>query len=487
MTSFKPPRQQRRPWIKRPRPSAWRGWADSLSLEHPAEAWELLAHETRELNCTVCPGRRRLKCLEPVHRIARLLQSGLEERLAGERFPSSRESEALALRAREAWTRLAVGYLCVQRDLDDRERGTRNAAALLGLQAMGRLMLVCYQQYVSEPPGAWLAVHALRNGADRATPKTGAPASPVGDAGDPESAYKQLLVMAAAGPLRLRRDEQAPVYRVLAEWSRHVAIRPLHGAQPKAPPVIFRTGEDEAPRQYPLDSLPDAPGLRLIDPAPLASRARRRLEQIETGDTRPAVSGEPLAGETLRVLLASWTGTVTRQFPRSETSQTTRFAVGLERAWQALEGTDVSHLDCRLADRSSAGFQALVQDPPTGIVQVGELVAVREGSQWVVGVIRWLRQPEPSLLQAGVETIAREPRPVRLHVRDGAGGSSPALLLQGNRAAHQPPSLVTALLPFREHMRVRLEESGEMVMLGQLVESTGSINRFRIEPEPPAP
>jgi hypothetical protein len=382
---------------------------------------------------------------------------------------------------------LAVGYLCAQRDLDDRERGTRNAAALFGLQAMGRLMLVCYQQYVPEPSGAWLAVHALRNGADRMAPKTDAPASPVGDAGDPDSAYKQILVMAAAGPLRLRRGEQAPVYRVLADWSRHVAIRPLRGAQPKAPPVIFRPGEDEAPRQYPLDNMPDASGLRLIDPAPLAGRARRRLEQIETGDMRPAVSGKPLAGETLRVLLATWTGTVTRQFPRSETSQAAEFAVGLDRAWQAVEGTGVSHLNCRLTDRSSAGFQALVQDPPVGIVQVGELVAAREGSQWVVGVIRWLRQPEPSLLQVGVETIAREPRPVRLHLRDDDGGSSPALLLQGNRAAHQPPSLVTALLPFREHMRVRLEESGEMVRLGQLVESTGSVNRFRIEPEAPAP
>lgn len=487
MTAFKPPRQQRRPWIKRPRPAAWRKWADSLPLEHPAEAWEQLAREIRALNFTACSGRRRLKCLEPVHRAARLLQSDLEVRLAAERFPSSPEAQAHALGARDAWTRLAVGYLCVQRDLDDRERGTRTEAALFGLQAMGRLMLICYQQYVPEPRGAWLAVHALRNGADRAAPKTEAPASPVGDAGNPESAYKQLLVMAAAGPLRLRRDEQAPVYRVLADWSRHVAIRPLRGAQPKAPPVIFRPGEDEAPRQYPLDNMPDAAGLSLIDPAPLAARARRRLEQIETGDTRPAVAGEPLAGETLRVLLGIWTGTVTRQFPRSETSQATGFAVGLDSAWQALEGTNVSHLNCRLADRSSAGFQVLVQDPPAGIVQVGELVAAREGSQWVVGVIRWLRQPEPQLLQVGVETIAREPRPVRLHVQDDRGGSSPALLLQGNRAAHQPPSLVTALLPFREHMRVRLEESGEMVMLGQLVESTGSINRFRIEPEAPAP
>lgn len=477
MTTFKPPRQQRRPWFRRPRPAAVRKWADGVPLERPVEAWERLDRKLRELNFTACSGKSRLRCLQPLHRLARYLQKELEEELTGERFPPSQGTEARAAGARETWARLAAGYLCVQRDLGQRDAGARTEAALRGLQAMGQLMLICYHQYAPEPRGAWHAVHELREGAGKLSSEGGAPTRD-GEAGDVEGAYKQILVMGAAGPYRLRPDEQAPVHRVLAEWVRHVAIRPLRGAEPKAPPVVFRPGEDEAPRQYALDHVPDAEGLRLIDPAPLAGRARRRLERIEAGDARPRLSGERLAGETLRVLLGAWSGAVSRQFPRSDAGQDTTMAIGLEQAWETLSGPGRTPHPCRLADRSSAGFQAILPDPPRGILQVGELVVVREGGEWTAGIVRWLRRAEPPQLQVGIETIARMPVPVRLSCGNGAG---PGLLLQGNRAAHHPASLVTPPYPFREHMRVRVEDSGETLTLGRLVEGTGSVNRFRVE------
>lgn len=486
MTSFEPPRQQRRAWFKRPRPAAWRRGADTLPLDRPLDAWERLAGETGALNATACPARRRLRCLEPYYRSARFLQTTLDEQLAGERFPPSPALDAHERYAQEGWTRLAVGCLCAQRDAGARDRRTRADAALLGLEAMGQVMLNCYHQYVPEPEGAWHAVHELHAGADRMPGKSVSPGGGHAKAADPETAYRQILVMAAAGPLRLRQDEQAPVYRVLADWVRHVTIRDARGAEPKAPAVLFDPGTDEAPRQHPRDRLPGDAGMKMIDPAPLAARARRRLSEIESGDARPATSGERLAGETLRVLLGAWSGVVSRQFPRSQTSRETGLVVGLDRAWLALRDSREPQLRCRLTDRSSAGFQALVHDPPAGTVQVGELVAARGESHWTVGIVRWLRRPETALLQMGVEAIAREPRPVRLHARHDGGSPSRALLLKGNRAAHQPASLVTAALPFREHMRVDFDDSGETVTLGQLVESTGSINRFRVAPDVPA-
>lgn len=486
MISFEPPSQQRGAWFSRPRPAAWRRRAECLPLDHPLEAWERLARDIQLLNETACGARRRLRCMEPFHRAARFLQSTLEECLAGERFPPSAGIGNQERRALMAWARLAVGYLCAQRDAGARHGGTRDTAALRGLQAMGQVMLNCFHQYGPEPPGAWRLVHELRAGAGRDAGPGTAPPATRGEAADPETAYRQILVMAAAGPLRLRQDEQAPVYRLLADWVRHVPIQELPGAEPKAPAVVFCPGSDEAPRQYPRDRLPDAAGLRLIDPAVLAGRARRRLAEIESGDARPAVSGERLAGETLRVLLGAWSGAVSRRFPRSETSTETDLVVGLDGTWRVLRDSREPHLRCRLADRSSAGFQVLVRDPAPGIVQVGELVAAREGPHWTIGIIRWLRRPDTAMLQVGVEAIARDARPVRLRVRRDGSASSPALLIRGNRAAHQPASLVTAPLPFREHMRVGLDESGNTVTLGQLVESTGSVSRFRIEEDVPA-
>ncbi len=72
---------------------------------------------------------------------------------------------------------------------------------------------------------------------------------------------------------------------------------------------------------------------------------------------------------------------------------------------------------------------------------------------------------------------------VRLRATDNSQDASPALLLKGNRAAHHPSSVVTAPLAMREHMQISLEGTGETIILGRLVEGTGSVNRYRIEPD----
>lgn len=478
--TLKLPRQQRHPWFRRPGPAGFRALAESLPLDRPGEAWEQLARSLRELNFTACPARRRLRCMEPLLQAARRLQETLDRRLTLERFPLSPESAEYAARARETWARLAVGYLCAGRDLRGRDRGARQEVALRGLQCLGRLLLTCYHCYAPEPAGTWQAVHDCRELAGNDAEGTKVPANDTGDATDASTAYKQILVLAATGPLRLRQADQLAVYRVLAHWVRNVSIRPLRGAEPKGPPIVFRPGEDEAPRQYPRDRMPDAPGLRLIDPAPLAGRARHRLELMESGEHGSRLSGELLGGDTLRLLLAAWSGASARQFPRSESDHATALAVGLEATWHALQGSRRPSLRCQLADRSSAGFRAVLERAPPGLLQVGELVATDDRGGWVVGIVRWLRQREDEPLQLGVEAISRHPQPVNLRL-DGDGHTCSALLIEENRAAHHPRSLVMPPVPFDEHTAVYVEETGESVSVGRLLESTGSVLRFRVE------
>lgn len=476
--SLKRPRQQRHPWFRRPRPNQYRAVVADLPMDRPGEAWESLAGALRDLNFTACGSRRRLRCMEPLLQSARFLQASLEAQLGRERFPLSRATDEYVARALEVWSRLAVGYLCALRDLRGNDRGTRHEVALRGLQSLGRLLLNCYHRYSPEPPGTWRAIHEFMEQPDVGEQGAEVPADDSGDATDAITAYKQILVLAATGPLRLRQGEQSAVHRVLAHWARYVSIRPLRDAEPKGPPIVFRPGEDEAPRQYPVDQMPDAPGLRLIDPGPLAGRARHRLGLIEAGDTGSRLSGEFLGGDTLRMLLATWSGASSRRFPRSDNGRASALAVGLEPAWQTIRGQRKAELRCQLVDHSSAGFRAVLERVPQGLIQVGELVAARDRGSWTLGIVRWLRQGEAGGLHVGVEAVSRQPRPIRIRTN---GDALRVLLIEENRAAHHPASLITPRMQFQDPSSLVIHETGEPLTLGRLLEATGSLYRFRIE------
>lgn len=475
--SLKRPRQQRRAWLARPRPGPLRQWVETLPLDQPELALEAVNHRLRSLNFTAMGTRRRLQCLAPLQRPVRHLERSLADSMVNERMPAHPDlARGMGLLG-EAWARLSVGYLCAIDHLAKNEGRLAREATLRGLQCLGRLLLVRSQVYAPPPPGTWQAIHYCRAALHGEARSAGMPLDD-GDAGDTAAAYKQILILGGIGPHRLRPSEQVALYKVLANWAELVSVRPLRGAKPKAPPLVFRPGEDEAPRLYPLDHAPDSPGLRMIDPSPLAGRARHRLSLLEAGQHGNRLSGAPLEADTLRALLNAWSGSPSRRFPRAEQNQGGELVLGLETCWRAIAGHDGMALNCRVANQSAGGIQAAILSPIPQTIAVGEILAVRQDGEWRPGVVRWLRQPDADSILLGIETVARRAHALELALEDPES-RVPALLLDENRAAESPSTLLTPRCPIQEHSTVMTVE-GDSLEIGRCMERTAGYRRFRI-------
>jgi len=474
--SLKRPRQQRRAWLARPRPGALRQWAETLPLDRPEQALDAINRRLRSLNFTAMGARRRLQCLAPLQRPVRHLNRSLAESMVNERMPAHPDLAHRLVQLSETWARLSVGYLCAVDQMGRREGRLAREATLRALQSLGRLLLARSQVYAPPPAGTWQAIHYCRS-ALHGDMRPVAPGED-GDAADTDTAYKQLLILGGIGPHRLRPSEQVALYQVLANWAQQVSVRPLRGAKPKAPPLVFRPGEDEAPRLYPQDHAPDSPGLRMIDPAPLAGRARHRLSLLEAGQHGARLSGAPLEADTLRALLNAWSASPSRRFPRAEKNQNGEMVLGLETCWRAIAGHDGMAMNCRVTNQSAGGIQATIHAPIPQTIAVGEVLAIRQDGEWRPGVVRWLRQPDPDSILLGIETVARRARALELAL-DGHGVRIPALLLEENRAAESPSTLLTPRCPIHEHTTITTVE-GDSLQVGRCLERTAGYSRYRI-------
>lgn len=475
--SLKLPRQQRRTWFRQPRALEQRQWVENLPLDRSEAALRLINRRLRSLNFTAMAARQRMRCLAPFPAVLRELHERLTDKLRERNIPLPWELQVAMKQLAEAWARLVAGYLCALRDARGRESKLSSEASLFALRALCRLILARSQVYAPVPVNTWRYVHEcyLKAAARSQLPDE------IGDAGNADNTYKQALLLGATGLHRLHPVSQLALFHALEQWVAEASIRRLRGAEPKGPPIIFRPGDDEAPRIYSIDSMPEAPGLRMIDPAPLAGRARKHLNRLESEKSAEGIGDDRLNlnPDTLRTLLNVWSVNPVRRFPRAENVEQTRIALGLLPAWHAVSnGPDDGIHPCQLVDRSASGFLALIEKAPPGIVHIGELVAVPENGDWTLGVVRWLQVTDEGTLHLGVEALAREA--AATSIRTDGGTKSPAFLLQGNPATDQPPTVITPRAPWRERMTVSTQ-GGDAITLSRCLESTSTFRRFRYQ------
>jgi hypothetical protein len=142
----------------------------------------------------------------------------------------------------------------------------------------------------------------------------------------------------------------------------------------------------------------------------------------------------------------------------------------------------------KLADVSVGGYCLLWESGDVSSGQVGELVAIRSGTEagrdgWKLGVIRWMRFTPQRGLMLGVQLIAGAATPVRARLyRDesNAENRSQGLLLAENAVLKQPASLLLPSMPFRTGSLSTLTREGkdERIILVRELENTGSFAQF---------
>lgn len=146
--------------------------------------------------------------------------------------------------------------------------------------------------------------------------------------------------------------------------------------------------------------------------------------------------------------------------------------------------------DVQLVDTSPNGYCLKWQDVVPQEVKTGEIIAVNEGAghAWSIGVIRWINHVTTTETLMGIELIAPGAIPCGVKVVTKAKRRSDymrGLLLPALQSMDQPASIFTPNLPFKEGVKVILNQYGEVShgYLGERLSATGAFSHFVYEPE----
>src|SRR5690606_33823904 len=115
-------------------------------------------------------------------------------------------------------------------------------------------------------------------------------------------------------------------------------------------------------------------------------------------------------------------------FMRQSAAGTVHVITGAAWTHGAASMTRMPRYPARVLDQSLGGYRMAWDSAEQARAKVGELVGLNFGegdddSEWMVGVMRWLRYETDGSLSAGVELLSRRATPVALRVVSADGGS----------------------------------------------------------------
>jgi hypothetical protein len=168
---------------------------------------------------------------------------------------------------------------------------------------------------------------------------------------------------------------------------------------------------------------------------------KTQIAQLEAGTppqeiNLPEFAGTPAGRGVLYRLADRWSDAGKRRFPRRRQDHRTLLATGIDGLWllsRKGEATDVALSTWMISNESPDGYAVMHVSGHTGALSVGDVAAVRTGSDpnWQVGLVRWAVSENPEHLELGLQILAPRAVPAILaHPSDKEGTEySRALIL----------------------------------------------------------
>jgi len=474
-------------------PKRVREWVASLPMANLGQAAKLVFEALVEVNRLETGVDERFLFLEAIRDPVRTLSEALEGRFVDQTYPLPRREQKVAALTRAFQEGLALGYKLVVQQLLDSQPSFRRlfqssqmcTSLHRALRHMGQVLLHCYQVYAPYPENTWREVHHLYQVAadircvSRQIRDEHYSLIDESTAGD---AYKQVLLLALAGPYRLRPGEVLTVYTALERLASHCALAPI-GDHSDHPQGLFaiQVDSDQQPDYLQLRSGQNQGMAWVLDTTSLGSVLRSQLARLQHSEhphvKPPADLPESMSGELLHQLMSSWGMMTERQFERAPRQARAEVALGVAGAHRALggpprrdtyqddedeeedekrararprlqethdvtlEGNAGSHwatstltqrelatFSCRVLDQSAGGFRLEWRGDNRVRLKIGNLIAVRvtedgspTSSDWSLGLIRWMRAKSADILEFGVQSLAATAEPVLLRVSGAEG------------------------------------------------------------------
>lgn len=427
----------------------------ALPLANPAEAARGLERLLDGMLATQWSGSERLEALDSVRGPVDALCADVERRIGAESHPLAQASLEWVATAQRLQAKLANAHalalheLCAPAGKLPMFKGKQAAAAATrGLLHLDRALLWAYRRYAAPARGTWRLAHSLYAFAVEL-----GVAGQADDAADPanpslsaSAVYAHALMLAMSNPYRFTARDLHTAEQVLACVAGLCGVAP---ASAGAPGIVFDADSDNGPGYIAEDRVAAGAGLLSIDPEP-AKRAfdeNIAMRGAASIDLRRAGGNSvPTSAAFLQRLMAAWTP-ASRAHARLDAAHRLDMVVGMRALHYALAG-DVdfeSFLRRAIADAIDAGgprpaawlapadaapppvFNGVVLDQSEGgyrlrmasaeglRLHIGEVVGLAlpveeyEPRDWMVGIIRWLRQ-DGDEVWLGVELVAHNAR-----------------------------------------------------------------------------
>ncbi len=150
--------------------------------------------------------------------------------------------------------------------------------------------------------------------------------------------------------------------------------------------------------------------------ARLCLRLKAQIAQLDAGTppqeiNLPEFAGTPAGRGVLHRLAERWSDAGKRRFPRRRQDHRTLLATGIDGLWllsRKGEATDVELSTWLISNESPDGYAVMHVSGHTGALSVGDVAAVRTGSDpnWQVGMVRWAISENPEHLELGLQILA---------------------------------------------------------------------------------
>ncbi|HLS84496.1 MAG TPA: hypothetical protein VK016_07540 [Arenimonas sp.] len=443
-------------------PRKVKAWVAALPRANPDATEQELSRALDGLAGQRLDGGTRFGALEELRGAVLEVVTLLERQFASSPLPLPPDKARAAIAA-EAFHlgmghgyRLAVAELCApEGKIPFLKGGNVQTALHRAAWHYSRALALAWRVYRPATPGAWQGLHRLhRFAAGHRLERKTVEDKRGGGPPDLLGTYVQTLLMASLNPYAFAQAEQDTLWPVARGYAGRCGLSesPPGDLAPVVPDDADRGpgGNGSDPHSFWLDlrafagdveralervrdgqsELTPGPGPGVRVGNDLLIRLRRAFGQMSARGLRRLPAGhhlETVLGLSgLHYFLAGQRDFDT--FMRQSAAGTVHVITGAAWTHGAASMTRMPRYPARVLDQSLGGYRMAWDSAEQARAKVGELVGLNFGegdddSEWMVGVMRWLRYETDGSLSAGVELLSRRATPVALRVVSADGGS----------------------------------------------------------------
>jgi cyclic-di-GMP-binding protein len=313
------------------RPKQVEAWIATLPMANTGESAKHIFAALREMNRLVIPEQDRYKALEilrgPVFQITEVLK----KHYINQNLPLSPKNQKIAELAIQLNSEMAIGYKAVIHDKLSKtfsrlSNKTLGVCVHRAVRYLSNVLLCAYQIYIQHPESVWLQVHRLylyaeNNNLHSALVKDHLAPDAMLDSSIAHI-YKQILLLALAGPYRLRQHVTEMVYKTLGTMAQTVRVHPYGEIQDDSYAFNINMNSDAAPGYFRDDGTVNPTFCRTVDTSELVqTMSNTMLAEIEGLGKIPA--------DVQKRLVLTWSGRSHRTFPRTTKNNEIAITLGL--------------------------------------------------------------------------------------------------------------------------------------------------------------